>query len=109
MGGVKRLSKKDLEKKALEILSKYNPKHLIIEEKQEILLSSKVLDIEGLIEEFYDLSIDYKKLSADGSILGITSFGDSLFPIISEENKIELLRINNGDIIIDSDLLEEKK
>lgn len=107
MEGVKKLSKKMLEKKALEILSKYDVKYLIPENKNSLFLNNKVLDIENMIEVFFDLSLDYKLLSRDGSILGITSFGESVLPIISEDDNIELIKVGDGDILIDSKLIDE--
>lgn len=107
MEGVKKLSKKMLEKKAFEILSNYDIKYLIPENKQSLFLNDKVLDIEKLIEDFFDLSLDYKLLSRDGSILGITSFGKSVLPVISEDNNVELIEVDRGDILIDSKLIDE--
>lgn len=52
MEGVKKLSKKILEEKALEILSKYDKKYLIPENKKSLFLNNKVLDIENMIEVF---------------------------------------------------------
>lgn len=46
-------------------------------------------------------------LSKDGSILGITSFGESILPIISEDNEKELIKVDDGDILIDSKLIDE--
>lgn len=107
MEGVKKLSKIMLEKKAIEILTKYDCKYLIPEDRENLYCVNKILDIENLIEEHFDLSLDYKSLSKDGSVLGITSFGKSLFPVISDNEKVEMIKINVGDILIDTGLIDE--
>ena len=107
MEGVKKLSKIMLEKKAVEILTKYDCKYLIPEDRENLYCVNKILDIENLIEEHFDLSLDYKSLSKDGSVLGITSFGKSLFPVISDNEKVEMIKINVGDILIDTGLIDE--
>lgn len=94
-------SKQLLEDKALKIIIDYD----------STLLDSPVpIPIEEIIETKYNLDIDYKNLSIDGSILGLTTFETGKLLVFDEE-KLEPYYINvgSGTIIIDSRLVEDTR
>lgn len=92
------LRQQDIEDLAEDILSEFKP---------DLLLNPQAVPIEFLIEAYLNLDVDYKDLSLDKSILGLTTFGDGYITIFNEENKVEYLPVNSGTIIVDNELLDE--
>jgi len=87
-----------LEKKAIEILSKYNKS--LITEPQE-------MDVYHFAECFLDLTTDYKNISNDKSLLGLTCFNDGLLEVWDDDRKNPyFIDVVKGTIIIDNDVLE---
>ena len=95
--GVPILSKNDIEEFAENVLSRFNP---------ELLLVPQPVTIELLIETHLGLDVDYKNLSIDESILGLTTFDDGFVKVYTDNSKEENLPVNEGTIIIDNKLLE---
>ncbi len=98
--GVPIVSKKEIEYFAEMIINDYNP---------EIIKNPTILDIEDFLEFYVGLEIDYKDLTHDKSIIGMMVFSDGNIIIYdAEENKAKRIRVNEGTILIDNSLLQEK-
>lgn len=95
---IKKWSKAQLDIMAIDILKKYD---------LSILTEGKATDIESFIESYLELDIDYKNLSQDDNILGLTTFDDGEVLIYSDDKEqVESLKVRSGNIIIDNSLLE---
>ena len=65
--------------------------------------------IEHIIEYVYGLTIRYKYITNNGSILGKTIFDDGYTPYYDmEEHKYDLLAVKKGTMILDATLLEKE-
>lgn len=96
--GFNRLSKAQLDMMAIDILKKYD---------FSIITESKATDIENFIEAYLGLDIDYKCLSPEGNILGLATFDKGELIVFSEDRtQVELIKVDEGNIIVDTSLLE---
>lgn len=97
--GVPILSKAEIETLAEMVIKDYNPK--LLEEPGS-------LDVEDFAEGYADLEMDYKDLTHNQSILGMTVFCNCYIPIYNvEENKAEEIPVDEGTIIVDNSLLND--
>ena len=94
-------SKEDLEKRALEILCEYN---------YELLKIPQPIPIENIIENHYNLILDYQNLSLDGNILGLTTFETGYIKVYDKNaQKAYPLEVRSGTILIDNSIAEDQK
>lgn len=77
----------------------------------QILEHPQPLNIEGLIETYLDLQLDYQYLSNDGRYLGMTVFNDTNKVIVyfPEHSQADYIHADHGTVIIDTTLLDEKQ
>jgi len=91
-------SKKDLEELAIKILTEYNI---------DLINNAAPVPIESIIEQYYNLELDYQYLSSDGSVLGLIAFETGHLQVYNpDSNKFYSIGVNSGTIIIDSALAE---
>lgn len=71
-----------------------------------ILQTPQTFDIDGFVEQYLGLTLDYQYLSHNGICLGMTVFNDtSKVPVYNpERNMAEYLQADHGTVIIDSRL-----
>ncbi len=87
---------------AQNTLMQYNPR-LVNGEPQAI-------PIEDVIEFHQGIILQFRNLSKNGTILGMTIFEDMIIPIYNEKTKkYEPIIVKEGTIIIDKRLLTESK
>lgn len=91
-----------LESKAEELLKKYDPERLI---------KTKPIDVYSVIENCLDVPYDWKYLTPDQSILGMTAFNDGYIwvwdePYFEDGMEPHKLCLEKGTIVIDSTLTE---
>jgi len=68
------------------------------------------LDVDEFLEFYLKVLVEYKRLSLDGKVLGLTAFDDGLVKVIDEsKNEWTALRVRAGTVIVDNSLLEEKQ
>lgn len=77
----------------------------------EIIGHPQEFNVEGFIECYLNLNIDYQYLSNDGRYLGMTVFNDTDSVIVYRpaDNCADYLHVDSGTIIIDNSLLNEKQ
>lgn len=99
--GVPILSKDEIEILAEMVINDYNPK---------LLNEPGILDVEDFAESYTNLEMDYKDLTHNQSILGMTVFCDCYIPVYNaEQNKAERIPVDEGTIIIDNCLLNDSQ
>lgn len=76
----------------------------------QILDHPQPFNIEGFIESYLGLKLDFQYLSNDGRYLGMTVFNDTNKVIIflPECSKADYIHADHGTVIIDNTLLDEK-
>jgi Zn-dependent peptidase ImmA (M78 family) len=95
-------SKHVLESVATKTLNLYKPNYFD--------LPPQAVPIEQLIENTFDLNIEYQYLTNNGRELGRTIFDDGYTPYyIMEKHCYSLLQVCSGTIMIDASLLSENK
>lgn len=100
------------DKKNVPILSKdeinFFAERYVAEFQPDILCTPQPFDIEGFLEQYLKLTLDYQYLSHDGRYLGMTVFSntDKVIVYQPERECAEYLRANHGTVIIDNTLLE---
>ena len=77
----------------------------------QIIDSPQPFNIEGFIEFYLELQLDFQFLSNNGMYLGMTVFNDTNRVIVysPKNNRAEYFHADQGTIIIDNRLLTEKK
>lgn len=77
----------------------------------QILEHPQPFDIEGFIERYLNLQLDYQYLSNDGRYLGMTVFNDTNKVVVycPEQLKANYIHAEHGTVIIDNTLLDKKK
>lgn len=77
----------------------------------QIMEQPQPFNIEGFLEAYLDLQIDYQYLSNDGRYLGMIVFNDTdkVIVFLPESNKADYIHANHGTVIIDSSLLDKKQ
>ena len=95
---MRRLSRKDIEGIAGRVITAY--KNMPVNEGKVL---NKV-DPELLVHGLLGLNIEFKHLSLDGSILGLTSFGDLGIQVYDDEDDIYFL--DSQTVLIERDLRE---
>ena len=91
-------SKKDLEELAIKTLTEYNI---------DLINNAAPIPIESIMEQYYNLELDFQYLSSDGSVLGLTAFETGYLEVYNPDlNKFYPIDISSGTIIIDSALAE---
>lgn len=77
----------------------------------QVLEYPQPFNIEGFIETYLDLQLDYQYLSNDGRYLGMTVFNDTNKVIVyfPEHSQADYIHADHGTVIIDTTLLDEKQ
>lgn len=77
----------------------------------QILEHPQPFNIEGFIESYLEVQLDYQYLSNDGRYLGMTVFNDTdrVIVYLPKFSKAEYIHADHGTIIIDNTLLDEKQ
>ena len=96
------LSKNDIEIIGENFLRDFCPK---------ALENPQAIDVEGFVEMYLGLKVDYQYLSSDGRYLGMMVFNDTDKVIIfdSEKMQADYLHADAGTVLIDNSLLEENQ
>ncbi len=95
--GVPVLSRDEIECIAEAVLQDYKPK---------LLDNPGELDVEHFLECYAAAEMDYKDLTHDQSILGMTVFNNCYIPVY-ENGKEKEIPVDEGTIIVDNSLLEK--
>jgi hypothetical protein len=75
----------------------------------EALLAPTILDVEKFIEFYLNLQVEFKRLSYDRKILGMTAFSTGFIQAIDETSKQTVpILVRAGTVIIDPLLLEKR-
>lgn len=74
-----------------------------------ILDRPQAFNIDGFLEQYLDLTLDYQYLSSNGQYLGMTVFNDTnkVIVYLPEINEADYIHADYGTIIIDNQLLEQ--
>lgn len=77
----------------------------------QILEQPQPFNVEGFIEGYLDLQLDYQYLSNDGRYLGMTVFNDTnkVIVYLPETFQADYIHADQGTVIIDNTLLDEKQ
>ena len=96
------LSKKDIEAIGRNFIMDFCP---------DALVHPQAIDIEGFIECYLKMKLDYQYLSNDGRYLGMTVFNDTDKVIIydPEKNQADYFHADARTVIIDNTLLSESQ
>lgn len=95
---MKRLSRKDIEGIAARVITAY--KNMPINEGKVLHRVDPELLVHGLL----GLNIEYKHLSLDGSILGLTAFGDLGIQIYDDDTEDDVYFLDSQTVLIERDL-----
>mgnify|MGYP001314589860 CR=1 FL=1 len=99
--GVPILSKDEIDNIAEAVLRDYKPK---------LLDNPGALDVEHFLEYYAALEMDFKDLTHDRSILGMTVFNNCYIPVYDQENdQKKEIPVDEGTILIDNSLLEDSR
>jgi len=81
---------------AEELIRDFSPKELE---------APGILDVDGFIEYYLRLSVDYRRICLSRNVLGITAFNDGSVDVLCEETgQIERMHVTTGTIILDPSL-----
>ena len=95
-----RLSREKLEEYATKVLKQYKPKCLSV---------PQAVDVHDFMENFMKLNIDYKNLSCDNSILGLTSFNNGIFYVWDDGRETQYpIEVQKGTVILENSLLDSQ-
>lgn len=90
-----------LESIARQVLSKYD---------HALLVVPQPIPIEDIMEQQYNLAIEYQDLRNDGRVLGETVFQDSIVPIYDRDSRqYTAIKVKGGTVILDASLLDAEK
>ncbi|MDK9711209.1 ImmA/IrrE family metallo-endopeptidase [Acidaminobacter sp.] len=77
--------------------------------KRTLLLKPEALDIEDFLEFYLGLQIEYKRLSYDQKVLGLTAFNPGYVQIIDEQTgHTEPLSVETGTVIVENSLTTKR-
>lgn len=97
--GVPILSKDKIDAYAMSFLAEYD---------KALIGSIKPVPIEDIIECHLSLDVDYKHLSQDESILGLTAFTDGRMQVFNlETDEEEIIKVKEGTIIVEHGLIQD--
>ena len=75
-----------------------------------ILSTTMPVDIDSLLEFYLKLRVEYKQLSYDHKVLGLTAFNDGCIRVIDEQSgDTALIYVDAGTVVIDDNLLAATK
>ncbi len=98
---IKCYSRKQLDNLGENILKDYDASHL---------LEARPVDVYRFAENYMGLTVDFKNLSPDKSILGLTSFNSGIFPVWDDQRDAPyMIEVAAGTVIIDNDLLRDNQ
>ena len=99
---VKYYERQTLDNIARNILDQYNPLFLYMQPQSTPL--------EGIVQDMFDLYIEYKRLTEYGDELGRIIFNDGYTPYFNtEKDEYEYIKVSSGTILIEALLLENHK
>jgi Zn-dependent peptidase ImmA (M78 family) len=73
-----------------------------------LLKNPGVLDVDEFLEYYLGLTVDFRRISYDKMILGVTAFNDGTVDVINDEGQPYELEVKKGTVIIDSSLTNQK-
>lgn len=92
------LSRKNIEDYASEVMKQYKPECLHIPQS---------IDVYDFMENFMELETDYKNLSPDQSVLGLTSFSDGIYYVWNDDRTRQYpIEVKNRTVILENSLLD---
>jgi hypothetical protein len=63
------------------------------------------IDVEGFVEYYLGLSVEFRRICYDRKILGMTAFNDGYVQVVNEQNGLpEFLPVDAGTVILDTSL-----
>lgn len=99
----KYLSRADLERIAESVVNRYCGYYGLSSRNACIPHS---IDPEKLARDIFGLRISYLPLSAEGSILGMACFGETILQVDNGEGTMQRVQLSGRDIVVDNSLLE---
>lgn len=67
------------------------------------------VDVEAFLEFYLGLQVEYKRLSYDRKVLGLTAFNDGIIQVIHEDTGIpEPMIVKAGTVVVDTSLLQKR-
>lgn len=77
----------------------------------EILKDPQPFNIDGFLEQYLSLTLDYQYLSNNGLYLGMTVFNDTdkVVIYVPERDQADYIHVDCGTVIIDNQLLEPRQ
>lgn len=100
---MRRLSRKDIEGIAARVITAY--KNMPVNEGKVLHRVDPELLVHGLL----GLNIEFKHLSLDGSILGLTSFGELGIQVYDEDDEDDVFYLDSQTVLIERDLRDNVK
>lgn len=73
-----------------------------------LLKNPGVLDVDEFLEYYLGLTVDFRRISYDKKILGITAFNDGTVDVINDDGQPDQLAVTKGTVIIDTSLATQK-
>jgi len=75
----------------------------------ECLGVPSIIDVESFIEYYLHLTVDFRRVCYNHSVLGMTAFNDGMVNVICEETgQPEEMFVNKGTVIIDTSLTSKR-
>jgi len=75
----------------------------------ELLRNPGIMDVEGFLEYYLKLNVDFKRICLNNKVLGITAFNDGMVDVIDEvTGKPGEIPVKMGTVIIDTSLTSKK-
>jgi len=75
----------------------------------ELLQKPGIIDVEGFLEYYLNLNLDFKRICFSNKVLGITAFNDGMIDVIDEvTGKPGEIPVRMGTVIIDTSLTSKK-
>lgn len=94
------LSKLNIEKIAEKFLMEYSP---------ESLEKSGKVDLEYILENKMNITLDYQIMDEDNQILGLTAFNDGTLNVFDESGEKKTISVKRGTIVLNSKLAMAEK
>lgn len=91
-----------------EALDDYGQR-LVQDFSPEIAHIPGILDVDSFVEYYLQLNVEFRRISYNRKILGMTAFNDGLVEVINEDTgKPEQLTVAAGTVVIDTSLMAKR-
>lgn len=100
MDKIKPLSRIQIDNEAIAFLNKYN---------KDAIENPQKLDLEDIIENKLQLSIDYQILDSDNHILGMTVFKSGNIEVLDENKNKKYIRVEKNTMVFNEELASNLK